>query len=78
VRVTTDQPVTLTFSNGVTRTFEPDVLARTGASTPELVPLLLALAVGLRLVVGRSGGGGRAPVGRRGGHVRRRRVPAAP
>jgi hypothetical protein len=55
VRVTTDQPVTLTFSNGETRTFEPDVLARTGASTPELVPLLLALAVGLRLVV-RSGG----------------------
>jgi dienelactone hydrolase len=67
VHVTTDQPVTLTFSNGDTRTFEPDILARTGGTATELVPLLLALALGLRSVGraggrrrGRRGGGGRA------------------
>ena len=58
VHVTTDQPATITFSNGETRTFAPEVLPRTGGTTPELVPVLLALAVALRLVVRRGGGGG--------------------
>jgi hypothetical protein len=56
VHVTTDQPTTITFSNGETRTFEPEGLPRTGGTTSELVPLLLALAVALRSVVRRGGG----------------------
>jgi hypothetical protein len=62
VHVTTDQPATITFSNGESRTFEPETLARTGGALPDVVPALLGLAIGLRLVVGRRGrGGGRGP-----------------
>ena len=56
VHVTTDQPVTVTFSNGETHTFEPETLARTGGAPAELGPVLLGLAVGLRLVGGRRRG----------------------
>ncbi|MEY2446768.1 MAG: hypothetical protein QOH79_244 [Acidimicrobiaceae bacterium] len=58
VHVTTDQPATITFSNGESRTFEPETLARTGGALPDVVPVLLGLAIGLRLVVGRRGRGG--------------------
>jgi hypothetical protein len=58
VHVTTDAPATITFSNGETRTFEPETLARTGSATPELAAVLLMLAVAVRSV-GRRGGGGR-------------------
>jgi pimeloyl-ACP methyl ester carboxylesterase len=56
MQVTTEQPTTITFSNGETRTFEPEALPRTGGSTPQAVVLLLVAAVAVRLVVGRSGG----------------------
>ncbi|MEY2434827.1 MAG: hypothetical protein QOC92_4552 [Acidimicrobiaceae bacterium] len=50
VHVTGDQPVTITFSNGDSRTFQPEVLPRTGGPTPPLAPLLLAIAIGIRMV----------------------------
>jgi hypothetical protein len=69
LHVTTDQPTTVTFSNGETRTFEPEGLPRTGGTTPELVPFLLALAVALRFVVrcGRRGRRGAVAVAGRPG-----------
>ena len=59
VIVVTDQPTTITFSNGETRTFGPETLARTGGTTPQLVEVLLALALGMGLVVRRGSHGGR-------------------
>jgi len=55
VHVAGDQAVTITFSNGETRLVEPDVLPRTGGTTPTVVPLLLAFSVAFRLLVRRRG-----------------------
>jgi pimeloyl-ACP methyl ester carboxylesterase len=51
VHVVGDQPVTITFPDGQTIVVEPDaVLPRTGGTTPLIGPVLLALALAVRLV----------------------------
>ena len=53
----TTASLTVTFSNGETRVVEPDVLPRTGGTTPIAVPVLLAFSLALRLLVGRRAAG---------------------
>jgi hypothetical protein len=50
VQITADQPVTVSLSDGRTVSFTPEELPRTGGTAADWAPMLLALALVVRLV----------------------------